>query len=288
MKVSGFTFARDGVLLGYPFVESIKSALPICDEFIVALGESQDDTRKQIESIDSNKIRIVDTQWNEAMLNKGFVYAQQKMIGLFNCTGDWAFYLEGDEVLHENDLDTILASMRDNLEHTEVEALIFDYYHFYGHPQQIAISPGWYRRAPRIIRNTIRSIAPDGLYFVVLDKNKRGRYPRAALANAPIYHYGHVRPASKMSAKINAVSKYWGHKPPSFNHYGNIDAQALTSFTGTHPAVIQDWLESEAEHEFSLNSDYVISRRERRHRKMMKLEALFNLELSKKHYKLVR
>ena len=32
MRVSGFTFIRNGTMLGYPFVESIRSALPLCDE----------------------------------------------------------------------------------------------------------------------------------------------------------------------------------------------------------------------------------------------------------------
>ena len=111
MKISGFTFIRNGTLLGYPFIESILSALPICDEFIVAVGDSEDDTLARIQAIGSDKIRIIQTQWNEKMQDRGFVYAQQKMIAQYNCTGDWAFYLEGDEVLHEDDLPKIKASM---------------------------------------------------------------------------------------------------------------------------------------------------------------------------------
>ena len=95
MKVSGFTFIRNGTLLGYPFIESILSALPICDEFIVAVGDSEDDTLARIQAIDSDKIKIISTQWNEKMQDRGFVYAQQKMIAQYNCSGDWAFYLEG-------------------------------------------------------------------------------------------------------------------------------------------------------------------------------------------------
>ena len=111
MKVSGFTFLRNGVKLGYPFVESIRSILPIVDEFIIALGPSPDGTTEKIEAIGNPKIRILHTQWNERMRNdysiKGFTYGQQKSIALFNCTGDWAFYLEGDELVHEDDLPKI-------------------------------------------------------------------------------------------------------------------------------------------------------------------------------------
>ncbi|KRT55680.1 glycosyltransferase family protein [endosymbiont of Ridgeia piscesae] len=287
MRVSGFTFLRNGVLLGYPFIESIRSVLPICDEFVVAVGQSDDGTREQIEAIGSDKIRIIDTQWNEAMQDRGYVYAQQKMIAHFNCSGDWAFYLEGDEVLHEDDLDSILASMQRHLDDPEVEALVFDYHHFYGSPEWLAVSPGWYRRAPRIIRNSIRSYSPDGLFFVVMDRNKQGRYPRAALANAPIYHYGHVRSSERMREKINQVSRYWGHQPPKFEGYA-IDPQALARFQGAHPAVMADWLARDAQQSFVPDPDYRPTRRELKHRRAMRLERWFGLELSKKHYKLVR
>ena len=105
--------------------------------------------------------RVIDSQWNESMQDRGFVYGQQKMIAQFNCTGDWAFYLEGDEVLHE-DVSVIKNTMERHQDDPEVEALYFDFYHFYGTPNQVGIAG--YRRAPRIIRNTIRSIAPDGLF----------------------------------------------------------------------------------------------------------------------------
>ncbi len=95
-----------------------------------------------------------------------------KMTAQFSCTGDWVFYLEGDEVLHKKDLNTIQNTMEKHLDNPEVEALYFDYYHFYGKPNQVGIAG--YKRAPRIIRNTIRNYSPDGLFFVVMDKNKNG------------------------------------------------------------------------------------------------------------------
>ena len=286
MKVSGYTFIRNGVLLGYPFIESIKSALPLCDEFIVAVGNSDDDTLAQIQAIGSPKIIILQTQWNESMQDRGFVYAQQKMIAQYNCTGDWAFYLEGDEVLHEADIDTIRNSMLTHLNNPKIEALVFDYKHFFGSPEWLAISPGWYRRAPRIIRNTIRSWAPDGLFFVVMDKNKHGRYPNAALVNAPIYHYGHVRSVAAMREKNQRVGKYWGHNHPLFNGY-QIDNQALAAFDGSHPKIVQNWLKNHAETTFNQDVNYQPTKRELKHRWMMKLEKMLDIELSKKHYKLV-
>ncbi len=285
MKVSGYTFIRNGVLLGYPFIESIKSALPLCDEFIVAVGNSDDNTLALLQAIDSDKIILLQTQWNESMQDRGFVYAQQKMIAQYNCTGDWAFYLEGDEVLHEADIDTIRNSMLVHLKNQKIEALVFDYKHFFGSPEWLAISPGWYRHAPRIIRNSIRTWAPDGLFFVVMEKNKHGRYPYAALINAPIYHYGHVRSVAAMREKNQRVGKYWGHDHPLFSGY-QIDRQALTPFTGSHPKIVQNWLANQAETHFNQDINYQPTKRELKHRWMMKLEKWLGLELSKKHYTL--
>ena len=287
MKVSGFTFIRNGTLLGYPFIESILSALPICDEFIVAVGDSEDDTLARIQAIDSDKIKIISTQWNEKMQDRGFVYAQQKMIAQYNCTGDWAFYREGDEVLHEDDLPKIKASMEKHLDNPSIEALAFNYNHFFGSPDWVAVSPAWYRQECRIIRNTIRSWAPDGLYFVVMDENKKGRYPKAALIEAPIYHYGHVRSIEAMREKNQRVGKYWNHDHPLFNGY-QIDPNALAPFKKDHPKIVRGWLKNQAETEFAPDLNHKLTKREKKHRLSMIVEQIFICDLSKKHFKRVK
>ena len=290
MKVSGFTFLRNGQKLGYPFVASIRSILPIVDEFVVALGPCDDDTEKKLREIGDPKIRIIPTQWNERIQPdysvKGFVYGQQKSIALFNCTGDWAFYLEADEVVHENDLPKIRAVMEKYLNEPRVEALAFDYLHFYGNANTYAWSPGWYRSEVRIIRNTIPAWGPEGLFFIVLEKHKKGRYPRAAHTGATIYHYGWVRSETQMHLKASAVHKYWDDKPAAKTDYTNIDPATLKLFTGTHPKVVQDWL-PKAEGIFQADPNHQLSSREKKHRLMLKLEKWFGFRFNKKHYRLV-
>ncbi|CAG1066180.1 hypothetical protein BAC1_01784 [uncultured bacterium] len=285
MKISGFTFIRNALEFDYPVTQSIKSILPICDEFIVNVGDSNDGTIELIESINDPKIKIITTKWNDLLRTKGFVYGQQKTIAHYSCTGDWAFYLEGDEVVHEDDLPKIYDAMRRNLDNPEVEALVFDYLHFYGNHTTYLESPAWYRRAPRIIRNTIRTYAPDGLFFVVLDSNKKGRYPKAALADATIYHYGWARQERHMNMKSMSVQRYWNkaHKEIS---YGDIDPAILKEFKGTHPAAIKDWL-PEVPSSLELNPCYRLSMRDRRQRVKMLVERFTGLDLSKKHFKIV-
>ena len=290
MNVSGFTFLRNGQKLGYPFVASIRSILPIVDEFVVALGPCDDDTEKQLREIGDPKIRIIPTRWNEHIRPdysvKGFVYGQQKSIALFNCTGDWAFYLEADEVVHENDLPKIRAAMERCLDDARIEALAFDYLHFYGNANTYAWSPGWYRSEVRIIRNTIPAWGPEGLFFVVLAAHKRGRYPRAAHTGATIHHYGWVRSEAQMDLKTSATHKFWDGQTLPAMDYTNIDPAVLKLFTGTHPKVVRDWL-PKAEGIFRANPDYRLSPREKKHRLMLKLERWFGFRFNKKHYKLI-
>lgn len=286
MKVSACTFIRNGQLLGYPFVESIRSVLPIIDEFVIAVGNSDDATLSILQSLNEPKLRLIETVWNDHMRVKGYVYGQQKMLAQFACSGEWIFYLEGDEVVHENDLPRIQASMQRYRADPEVEALVFDYLHFYGNANTYLWSPGWYRRAPRIIKASVRSYAPDGLFWLVLDSNKRGRYPKAAHTGATLYHYGWVRSEQQMNLKASRVEKYWNKQNASID-YRAMDGRILREFSGTHPAVVQDWL-PKATGLFAVDPNYRPTRKQQRHWWMLQLERWFGLELSKKHYKLVR
>ena len=288
MKVSGFTFLRNGQKLGYPFVASIRSILPIVDEFVIALGPCDDDTEKMLHEIGDQKIRIIPTTWNERIRSdysvKGFVFGQQKSIALFNCTGDWAFYLEADEVLHENDLPKIRAAMEKHLDDERGEALAFDYLHFYGNKNTIAWSPGWYRSEVRIIRNTIPAWSSESLFFNVVVGHKKSRHPRAAQTGATIHHYGWVRSEAQMNLKAGATHKYWENALAAKVDYSKIDAAALKLFSGTHPKVIQGWL-PEAEGGVQADPHHQLTAREKKHRRMLWLEKTFGLNFNKKHYK---
>jgi hypothetical protein len=291
MKVSGFTFLRNGQKLGYPFIASIRSILPIVDEFVVALGPCDDGTEKMLREIGDPKIRLIPTQWNERLRPdysvKGFVYGQQKSIALFNCTGDWAFYLEADEVVHEHDLPRIRAAMEKHLHDDRVEALAFDYLHFYGNANTYLWSPGWYRSEVRILRNTIPAWSSESLFFNVVVDHKRSRHPRAAHTGATVYHYGWVRSEAQMNLKSAAVSKYWQNRPDTAVDYKQIDPATLKLFTGSHPQVIQTWL-PKAEGIFRADPNHRLTAREKKHRRLLWLEQTFGLRFNKTHYRLIR
>jgi hypothetical protein len=240
MKISGFTFVRNAVRYDYPVVESITSILPIVDEFIVSVGNSEDNTLGLIESIQSSKIKITHSVWDDTLREGGKVLAIEtdKAFSQISPESNWAFYLQADEVVHEKYLDLIRKEAQEHLGNPEVEGLLFNYLHFYGTYDYTGDSRRWYDREIRIIRND-RSIHSwlDAQGF-----RKNGRKLNVKLIDASIYHYGWVKHPKHQQHKRENFETYWGHQAKAENdalfNYLN-DADSLKKFEGTHPAVMQ-------------------------------------------------
>ena len=151
MNVSGFTFCRNAVKYDYPVVESIRSALPLCDEFIVNVGRCDDGTLELIQSIRDPRIKIIESVWDESLRKDGLIYSQQTNIALGHCKGDWAFYIQADEVVHEDDLPALRRSMAQHAGNPLVKGLLFRYLHFIA--DYWSTNPWFYHKAVRVIRN---------------------------------------------------------------------------------------------------------------------------------------
>ena len=246
MKVCGFTFIRNAEKFDFPVIEAIKSVLPVCDKFVVAVGKSEDETSQIIQNIAPEKMIIIDTVWDENLKKGGEVYAAEtnKAFDQIPAEFDWCFYIQGDEVLHEKYIETIKKAMLDNLGNKNVEGLLFGFRHFYGTYDYVGDCRHWYRNEIRVIRNdkTIRSYR-DAQGF-----RKNGQKLNVLPVNAEIYHYGWVRHPRFMQQKIDSVKQFYegisGQKAEQialekeFNYGAEYDA--LARFEGTHPAVMQD------------------------------------------------
>ena len=237
MKISGFTIVKNAVKLHYPVVESIRSILPICDEFIVNVGDSQDGTLDLIKSIKNPKIRIIQTVWD---MKKGpTVLSEQTNIALKECKGDWAFYLQTDEVIHESDLLRLKQCMHKSLGDRTVDALRFKWLHFYGSYWRYRIDAGWYQKQNRIIRNngTIESYG-DAYGFRRLDGNPLRSKPTGVL----LYHYGWVNSNEAMQKRYdNASAIGYMNKKMSISITGDYgDLNRFPSYWGTHPDVVKE------------------------------------------------
>jgi len=242
LYVSGFTFIRNALKLDYPIKEAILSILPMCDEVVVAVGNSDDDTRKYIEDIGSDKIRIIDTVWDDNLRKGGVVLAIEtdKALAAVNPKADWCIYVQGDECYHEKDHASINESMMKWKDDKNVEGLLFNYFHFYGSYDYLADSRSWYRKEIRIIKNNVGVTSwKDAQGFRI-----KGRKLKVKPVDAAIYHYGWVRPPDYMMAKNVEASKYWHSDeairqkfdPEKDFDYSGIDS--VRRFEGIHPEVM--------------------------------------------------
>lgn len=247
MRISGFSFVRNAVALDYPLRESLLSILPLVDELVVVVapGEVDDGTRAVVESLDDGRLRIVDAVWDDARRQE--IYADLTNQALERCTGDWCLYVQADEVVHEDDHETIRDRARMLLPDRRVEGLLFDYLHFFGDYDHIQPGQGWYRREIRMIRNGIgvRSVR-DAQSFRYPDQTRI----TVARARARIFHYGWARHPRLMQAKVR---EFWSHRRPREEveaELGRVEAfdygplGRLPRYRGTHPAVMHDRIRS--------------------------------------------
>lgn len=247
MKISGFSFVRNAVTFDYPSLESISSILPLCDEFVIAVGNSSDDTLQKLKSLNSPKIKLIETVWDESLRTGGQILAQQTNIALDHVSGDWAFYLQADEVAHENDFEKIRNTMLQYETDKRVEGILFSYKHFYGSYRYIGTSRQWYRNEIRIIRTNIGVRSWGDAQGFRID----GRKLRVKPVDATIYHYGWVKPPEKQQAKQESFNRLW-HSDEwmkqhigSSSHFDYNNGTKLTHFTDSHPAVMRDRIKNE-------------------------------------------
>jgi hypothetical protein len=245
MKISGFTIVRNAIKYDYPIVEAITSILPICDEVIVAVGKSEDDdTLGLIRSINSSKIKIIETVWDDKLREGGKVLADEtnKAFAAVATDSDWCFYIQGDEVIHEKYLPAIKTAMQQYKDDKQVEGLLFDYTHFYGSYDYVGDARRWYRREIRVVRNdkTISSYK-DAQGF-----RKNNEKLKVKKIDALVYHYGWVKPPEAQQAKQKTFHKLWHDDDwmkkniSQANEFDYSQIDSLASFTGTHPQVMQD------------------------------------------------
>ncbi|MCS7004970.1 MAG: glycosyltransferase family 2 protein [Cytophagales bacterium] len=245
MKVTGFSFVRNALLYDYPIKEAVLSILPLCDDFVIAVGKSEDATEEYVRQIAPEKIRIIPTIWDDTLREGGKVLALEtnKALQSISQDTDWAFYIQADEVLHEKYLPTVKEAMYKYLHNKKVDGLLFNYLHFYGSYDYVGDATRWYRREIRVIR------PHRGIYsYRDAQGFRKGNNQKLCvkLIDAYIYHYGWVKEPRAMQRKQESFYKLWHSdewgeknivKAETFD-YSQIDS--LDKFTGTHPSVMQE------------------------------------------------
>ncbi len=243
MKVSGFTIVRNAIKYDYPIVEAITSILPVCDEFVVAVGNSEDETLSLIKGIGSDKIRIIETVWDDTLREGGRTFAIEtdKAFQAVSPDSDWCFYIQADEVLHEQYLEVVRSSMQQYLNNKLVDGFLFNYKHFFGSYDYVGESWSWYRREIRIVRN-------KNTIFSYKDAQGFRKQPneklKVKLIDASIFHYGWVKEPTNMQKKINNWYRFYRNEEwieKNANKQEEFDYSAVSSlelYKEAHPQVM--------------------------------------------------
>lgn len=243
MKVSGFTIVRNAIKYDYPVVEAISSILPVCDEMVVSVGNSEDETLTLIKSINSNKVKIVHSIWDDTLRKGGRVLAIEtdKAFAQIAPESTWAFYIQADEVFHEEGIEALKGYMNQLADDTKVEGLLFNYRHFYGSYDYIADARRWYKKEVRVIKN-------DKSIYSFRDAQgfqKNGRPLKVKETGCYIHHYGWVKPPELQQAKQESFHKMWHNDEwmkqniAATNKFDYSKIDSLRSFHGKHPQVMQ-------------------------------------------------
>ena len=247
MKVSGFSIIRNAQKFGYQVVEAISSILPLCDEFVVNVGKSDDETLDVVKSICSSKMKIIEREWDLSLRTGGRLISEESNHALDLCHGDWCFYIQADEVLHEKFHPAVRSAMELYIDDRLVEGLQFRYKHFYGSYDYFQDNyRRWYVKESRVIRRSPDIVSwGDGMDF----RHRNGSKLRVKPIDAEIYHYGWVRPPSTMIEKRIAFNTLY-HNDEELERKGESfetsydDLGNLKRFTETHPQVMKARIET--------------------------------------------
>lgn len=242
MRVSGCTILRHAGPLGYPFIASIRSLLPLVDELIAVVADDDDTTTATLQALGDDRIRVIRTRWNTTGLG-GVELSRQTNIALSHCTGDWAIYLQADEVIHEADHEVIRRAMRDHLSDS-TEGLSFNYLHFFRSYNWVADDwQAFYPTAVRIIRTGIGvESAGDAAGFA------RRRFGAArgvikAATGARIFHYGWAGPAADRLERAHRMRPLYSGAPSTLTLaevFAEEPRLPLRRFQGSHPAPMRE------------------------------------------------
>jgi glycosyltransferase involved in cell wall biosynthesis len=249
MKLSGFAMVRNASKYYFPIKESIESVLPIVDEFIVALGNSDadDNTEELIRSIQSPKIKIFPRVWDEKLFYDGEIFRQETNFALQQCSGDWCIYLQADEVVHEDDHAEIVHQCQKYLDDKKVQGMLFKYLHFWGDYDHHIYAHSWYEAEIRIVRNHIGITSYKDAQSFRIDNQKK---LNVIQTKARIFHYGWVRPPYVMQSKRKEQNSMHFGKKKAVEDYAAKAAQfeygplgRLSVYKGTHPASMHELIQ---------------------------------------------
>lgn len=199
MTLGGSTFVYNGIKQDYCFIETLNCLYDLCDYVAIAYGGT-DGTVKAVEDWASNKLNIIkiwfsEDHWHSKKGREKLSYFSNLAIEALPT--DWNFYLQSDEILHENSFSSVRAAILSN-----THAHLVTRYNLWG--------------SPYTMLNVVQERKPcstevirlaHSQYRCVGDAESLGvmRVSGDYLNDIRIYHMGFVRDSVKHLDKIRHI-----------------------------------------------------------------------------------
>lgn len=196
---------KNGVKQGYCFWESLLSCLPFADHIFISDGFSDDGTYDYLIKFknkyeDLVPITLTQDKWEDTSFHgEEIANVSNKIIS--GVTGDWIYYLQADEVIHEDSVEHIkhIATL------DRFNSVSFPFYHFIR---------GWepseegYTESIRMIRNGRNSyLMGDAWNF----EGEINPICPAGHSPQPIFHFAWVFPKQNDVKQIEHGKLYKNH-----------------------------------------------------------------------------
>jgi glycosyltransferase involved in cell wall biosynthesis len=211
MKLSIYTFVKDGLYFDFHVEAMLRHHLPLADEIIVNEGYSSDGTYEAIRDIDP-KIKVHRFHWDRSDPNGWHRKFKNQAREL--CTGDWCILLDCDEFIPEWEFDRI----RSFMETADQPLARSRYVHFYAN-YKVYIA----KQRPILPTNGVRfhrnrpdiEVWGDGANVGVV-----GRHDDASLLaddTFDVHHFGCVRNPARLRQKWRIQAKQHDEKRPRWD-----------------------------------------------------------------------
>jgi hypothetical protein len=239
--ISGFMIVKDVLKQGYPFVEAIASALPLCDEFLISEGYSTDGTFEVTQRISSlnRKVKVFRQRWPAA--KKLRVLGELTNALRKKCKFDYIFSVQANEIVHEGSVEFI-RSLPEMC--PEVQTFSFPYLHLiwsYRFSQEfrlrfcrnlpgiVAVGDAWTLGLSRafIVSEAFKSLRNPRKFLRFIGRGvdwtyantHNHKFSKAVYLPQPIYRYWSLFTRNHLEKSINHAEMF---SLPNFNESVNI------------------------------------------------------------------
>lgn len=260
--------AANVTIMDYPLEEAVYTALQICDEAVIVMGQSQDDTEQRVWSIFEGyepgrvvmckQYFVYDRGWQQRWWN--FAVAQTD--------AEWLLWLDADEAIHEGKVGKI----HDLMEKPDCGLIRFPFLHFYAtkdyairmplvHNTRMGRRSIGYRMVNWCTDQTPNNAACQvvfGLDGIEANAHSwEGEYIEDV--DAPIYHYGWCRDATALAISQVKHRAWYADggglergtipmvRPHPFDVKGKLSNGRLARWEGSHPAIMDKWFNDHRE-----------------------------------------